>query len=401
MRGLMTDPFGNLIEDLPVKSNFHEGLSVLEYFVSTHGARKGLADTALRTADAGYLTRRLVDVAQEVIIRENDCYEGRMDEIKGVWVEDIKEGNETIEPLWERINGRYCMEDVVHPETGEVIVGANTDISEALAHEIEASGIKRVGVRSVLTCEARQGICAKCYGRDLATGMLVDPGVAVGIIAAQSIGEPGTQLTMRTFHTGGIAQKQLVGVANVRQRREETLRELHNDIARGIVSLEDNTEAPVAGAALPGDRQRVRAVQALLKVLEDEVGGLLRVVELFEARKPKGQAIVTEFSGEVAEIETKGLRRVIIHVAQPIRSDTSAGLLGETIAEDLPLTGDDVLPAGTEINEKIVRKFREAGVESVQLAQGAPCAVPRPASGGARSEGRTWRPAHRGSARSA
>jgi DNA-directed RNA polymerase subunit beta' len=364
MRGVMSDPFGNLIEDLPVKSNFHEGLSVLEYFVSTHGARKGLADTALRTADAGYLTRRLVDVAQEVIIREIDCGSTR-----GVFVEEIKEGNEIIEPLDERLFGRYVPEDVVHPVTGELILAAHEELDEEISKAVVAAGITRVPVRSVLTCEARQGVCAKCYGRDLATGLLVDPGVAVGIVAAQSIGEPGTQLTMRTFHTGGIAQKQLVGVANVRQRREETLRELHNDIARGIVSLDDSSSdaVPVAtSTATGGDRERVRAVQALLKVLEDEVGGLLRVVELFEARKPKGQAIVTEYNGDVAEIEIKGLRRVIINVDQAIKLDSSAGLIGEVLAEDVVL-GEDVLPSGTEIVEKHIKAFRSYEVPTIKL----------------------------------
>ncbi|HXG23627.1 MAG TPA: DNA-directed RNA polymerase subunit beta', partial [Chthonomonadales bacterium] len=207
MRGLMSDPFGNLIEELPIKSNFHEGLNVLEYFVSTHGARKGLADTALRTADAGYLTRRLVDVSQDVIIRGRDC-----GTTSGIYVEEIEENGEVIETLSERIKGRYACEDILHPETGEVLVQANTEISDAMAKQIEELGIKRVHVRSVLTCELRQGVCALCYGRDLATGRLVDIGVAVGIIAAQSIGEPGTQLTMRTFHTGGVAGKHLTGV---------------------------------------------------------------------------------------------------------------------------------------------------------------------------------------------
>ncbi|HEY3329977.1 MAG TPA: DNA-directed RNA polymerase subunit beta' [Capsulimonadaceae bacterium] len=364
MRGIMSDPFGNMIEDLPVKSNFHEGLSVLEYFVSTHGARKGLADTALRTADAGYLTRRLVDVAQEVIIREEDCGVQA-----GIYVQEIREGNEIIEPLWERLIGRNTFDDIADPATGEVLIERNVDITEDVAKKVEAAGVKRVGLRSVLTCESRQGVCAKCYGRDLATRQQVDPGVAVGIIAAQSIGEPGTQLTMRTFHTGGIAQKQLVGVANVRQRRQEALKELHQDISQGIVSLDEDREAGGAQSqsSASSDRERVRAVQAVLKVLEDEVGGLLRVVELFEARKPKGQAIVTEFGGTVAAVEQKGLRRVIIHVDQAIREETSAGLLGESLAEDLTLGSDDPIPAGTEINEKIAKKLRESGMTSIKL----------------------------------
>ena len=243
MRGLMADPTGKTIE-LPIKSNFREGLAVLEYFISTHGARKGLADTALRTADSGYLTRRLVDVAQDVIVREDDCGTN-----VGIWVDEIKDGGESIEPLIERLIGRYTMEDVVNPETGEVIVPANTEILEKQAEEIIAAGIKRVYIRSVLTCHSRYGVCRRCYGRNLATGHRVEIGEAVGIIAAQSIGEPGTQLTMRTFHTGGVA----------------------------------------------GD---------------DITQGLPRVEELFEARKPRGQAIITEIEGTVHITEMKGRREI-------------------------------------------------------------------------------------------
>jgi len=240
MRGLMADPSGRII-DLPIKSNFREGLTVLEYFISTHGARKGLADTALRTADSGYLTRRLVDVAQDVIVREEDC--GTKE---GVYVEEFTDGETVIETLEERIIGRYTLEDVVHPETGEVIVPADAEITEEHAAAIKAAGIKKVLIRSVLTCKTRHGVCQKCYGRNLATGFLVDVGEAVGIMAAQSIGEPGTQLTMRTFHTGGVAG-------------------------------------------------------------EDITQGLPRVEELFEARKPKGQAVIAEIDGivEIKEEEEK------------------------------------------------------------------------------------------------
>jgi DNA-directed RNA polymerase subunit beta' len=203
MRGLMAKPSGEIIE-LPIISNFREGLSILEYFISTHGARKGLADTALKTADAGYLTRRLVDVAQDVIVTEEDC-----GTLNGITTEAIKEGDEIIEALYDRILGRVALEDVVNPMTGEVIVKANEEIDETAAQAIEETDIERVKIRSVLTCEARKGVCAKCYGRNLATGRLVDLGEAVGIIAAQSIGEPGTQLTMRTFHIGGTAYRQV------------------------------------------------------------------------------------------------------------------------------------------------------------------------------------------------
>jgi len=245
MRGLMSDPSGRII-DLPIKANFREGLTVLEFFISTHGARKGLADMALRTADSGYLTRRLVDVAQDVIVREEDC--GTND---GIFLKAITDGDEVIEPLEERITGRVAAEDVVDPKTGEVLVRFNEEITEPIAEKIVAAGFEQVKVRSVLTCRTRHGVCAKCYGRNLATGRLADVGDAVGIIAAQSIGEPGTQLTMRTFHTGGVAG-------------------------------------------------------------EDITQGLPRVEELFEARKPKGQAIITEVSGTVKIVEVKGIRRVSI-----------------------------------------------------------------------------------------
>ncbi|MDD2400795.1 MAG: DNA-directed RNA polymerase subunit beta' [Clostridia bacterium] len=247
MRGLMADPSGRTIE-LPIKSNFREGLAVLEYFISTHGARKGLADTALRTADSGYLTRRLVDVSQDVIVREDDCGTN-----VGIYASEIKDGNEAIEPFRERIIGRFTMEDVLHPETGEIIVPTQTKIKEDDADCIIEAGIEKVYIRSVLTCKSRYGVCRKCYGRNMATGRMVEIGEAVGIIAAQSIGEPGTQLTMRTFHTGGVA----------------------------------------------GD---------------DITQGLPRVEELFEARKPRGQAIIAETDGEAKVNNLKERREIeIIH----------------------------------------------------------------------------------------
>ena len=198
----MAKPSGEIIET-PITSNFREGLSVLHYFISTHGARKGLADTALKTADSGYLTRRLVDVAQDVIIHEIDC--GTMDGIDAQG--DRRESGEIIEPLRERIIGRVTLERIADPFSGEVIVNQNEQLDEATATAIQEAGIEKVRIRSVLTCAARRGCCAKCYGRDLATGKLVELGLAVGVIAAQSIGEPGTQLTMRTFHIGGTASR--------------------------------------------------------------------------------------------------------------------------------------------------------------------------------------------------
>ncbi len=197
MRGLMADPSGRIVE-LPITSNFREGLTVLEYFISTHGARKGLTDTALKTADSGYLTRRLVDVAQDVIIREDDCGTDR-----GLTIKAIREGTEIIEPLEERLEGRYSRKTIRHPETKEVIARENDLITEAIATQIVDAGIEEVTIRSAFTCNTKHGVCKKCYGKNLATGTEVEVGEAVGIIAAQSIGEPGTQLTMRTFHTGG------------------------------------------------------------------------------------------------------------------------------------------------------------------------------------------------------
>ena len=200
MRGLMAKPSGEIIET-PIKANFREGLTVLQYFISTHGARKGLADTALKTADSGYLTRRLVDVAQDVIISEEDC-----GTLNGIYVGPIVESGEIIEPLRDRIVGRVSLDEIKDYE-GNAIVGVNEEITENLASEIQAAGVERVKIRSVLTCESRRGVCVKCYGRNLGTGTMVELGEAVGVIAAQSIGEPGTQLTMRTFHIGGTASR--------------------------------------------------------------------------------------------------------------------------------------------------------------------------------------------------
>ena len=242
MRGLMAAPNGKTME-LPVIANFREGLSVMEMFISTHGARKGMTDTALKTADSGYLTRRLVDVAQDVIIRETDCGTDR-----GLDVTAIREGNEMIEPLYDRILGRYTMKSVKDPKTGEVIVPANVMMDEELAQKVVDAGVEQVTIRSAFTCNTRHGVCEHCYGRNMATGDEVEVGEAVGTVAAQSIGEPGTQLTMRTFHTGGVA----------------------------------------------GD---------------DITQGLPRVQEIFEARNPKGRATITEVTGIVESVEENPAER--------------------------------------------------------------------------------------------
>ena len=246
MRGLIANTSGKAIE-IPIRANYREGLNILEYFISSRGARKGLADTALRTADSGYLTRRLVDVSQEVIIREQDCGTH-----EGIVVHDIREGNEMIEPMSERLIGRYSVEDVLHPETGELLVSKDKMMDEDDAKKIVNAGITELKLRSILNCEAKHGVCAKCYGSNLATGKPVHVGEAVGVIAAQSIGEPGTQLTMRTFHTGGIA------------------------------SAEDITQ------------------------------GLPRVEELFEARTPKREAVIAEIEGDVRIDEIKKNRHIVI-----------------------------------------------------------------------------------------
>ena len=251
MRGLMASPSGGILE-LPIKSNFREGLSVLEYFISAHGARKGLSDTALRTADSGYLTRRLVDVSQDIIIREWDCV-GDDTQKPGMWISSFTDLiNGTIESLQDRARGRWTIDDIVDPETGEVIVPADTLITPDQAEQIDKRGIEKIHIRTVLTCRSRIGLCSKCYGANMASGRIVRIGESVGIIAAQSIGEPGTQLTMRTFHTGGIASN------------------------------------------------------------EDITQGLPRVEELFEARKPKGLAIIAESAGRVTVSDTKKKREVII-----------------------------------------------------------------------------------------
>ena len=250
MRGLMADPSGEIIE-IPIRANFREGLTVLEFFISSHGARKGLADTALRTADSGYLTRRLVDVSHNVIVREDDCFERLGEQTQGIMVGDLYSGNNVVEPLEDRIRGRVAVHDIVHPETGEVLAPANEMITPQQAKKIVAAGIKEVQIRSVLTCKSENGVCRKCYGANMATGNLVDIGEAVGVIAAQSIGEPGTQLTMRTFHTGGVAG---------------------GDITQGLP----------------------------------------RVEELFEARKPRGQAVITEIGGVVSISDNKKKREVIV-----------------------------------------------------------------------------------------
>ena len=309
LAGLMADTSGNTIE-LPIKSNFREGLDVLEYFISAHGARKGLSDTALRTADSGYLTRRLVDVSQDLIIRETDCSAGK--QIPGMYVysfvnnratnsSDAKE--DILEPLQERITGRYLAEDIVDPATGEVIVEANHLVTPKRAEAIIKTGVDKVKIRTILTCRSHIGVCAKCYGTNMATGQTVQVGEAVGIIAAQSIGEPGTQLTMRTFHTGGVAGD------NITQ-------------------------------------------------------GLPRVEELFEARKPKMLAVLAEFGGTVSIVKTEKKTEIVItddegnSKAYPLSKDTR-----EKVVEGQVVAKGEEITEGSENPHDIVRIL---GVRAVQ-----------------------------------
>jgi len=423
MRGLMAKPSGEIIET-PITSNFREGLTVLEYFTSTHGARKGLADTALKTADSGYLTRRLVDVAQDVTIMEIDCGTPN-----GIWVGPLIEGGEIIQPLRDRILGRVALDDVLDPFTGEVLVRVGEEIVELLASKIENAGIDRVKIRSVLTCEARRGVCVKCYGRNLATGRMVEIGEAVGILAAQSIGEPGTQLTMRTFHIGGAASRVVeqstleckssgvvkflnlkalrtaqgdlvvmnrnsaIEILDEKGRKRESYPVVYGarlkvedgspvkagqilaewdpfatsilaeaggqvhwrDIILGVtlreevdevtglaekviveppskeelqprVSIKDKHGQTVFRCLLPvgarlrvEDGQVISAGDVIVKIpretmkTKDITGGLPRVAELFEARKPKDAAIISEIDGKVEFAGTiKGMRKVSI-----------------------------------------------------------------------------------------
>ncbi len=305
MRGLMASPSGRTIE-LPIRANFREGLTVLEFFLSSHGSRKSLADTALRTADSGYLTRRLVDVSQEVIVREQDCFAKRGEKVRGITVQEITIGNQVIESLEDRLIGRVAAEDILHPETGEIIVALNEKITHEKAHEIAEAGIKKAQVRSVLTCRNETGVCARCYGSNLATGGNVDIGEAVGIVAAQAIGEPGTQLTMRTFHTGGVATS------------------------------------------------------------EDITQGLPRVEELFEARKPKRDAILSEISGTVSIGENKKKREITVTSDEDTREQKVYAI---AYGSRLKVTNGQHVEAGTELIDGSINPhdlLRILGVKAVQ-----------------------------------
>lgn len=299
MRGLIANTSGKTIE-IPIRANYREGLNILEYFISSRGARKGLADTALRTADSGYLTRRLVDVSQDVIIREDDC-----GATEGLEIFDIKEGKEIIETMHERLIGRYLLEDFVDETTGEVLVSKDKLMDESDADIIVGKGVQRIKIRSMLECRAKHGVCKKCYGANLATRMPVTVGEAVGIIAAQSIGEPGTQLTMRTFHTGGVA------------------------------SAEDITQ------------------------------GLPRVEELFEGRKPKHLAIISEISGAVSFDEIKKSRHVVITNQET--GDSKAYLI--PFGSRIIVNEGDEIKAGTRLTEGSVNPHDVLAISGTQAVQ--------------------------------
>ena len=325
MRGLMAKPQkagaeGAQIIENPILSNFKEGLSVLEYFISTHGARKGLADTALKTADAGYLTRRLVDVSHDVIITEEDC-----GTLRGLVCSALKENEEVVASLYDRILGRVSVHDVIHPTTGELLVAGGQEITEAIAKKISDSPIESVEIRSVLTCESKHGVCAKCYGRNLATGRLVEKGEAVGVIAAQSIGEPGTQLTLRTFHAGGTASNiaansRLVAKYDCRVEFEE-LRVVEAKKATGddvqiVVGrlgeakfIDENTGIALSTHTLP--------YGSTLYVKE---GDKVKKGDMIAEWDPFNALIITEVSGTVK------LESVIENVTYKVESDESTGL---------------------------------------------------------------------------
>ncbi|HDM10383.1 MAG: DNA-directed RNA polymerase subunit beta' [Deltaproteobacteria bacterium] len=293
MRGLMAKPSGEIIET-PITSNFREGLTVLQYFISTHGARKGLADTALKTANSGYLTRRLVDVSQDVVVSEEDC--GTMD---GIWVDALVEGGEIIQRVSERVLGRVAVQDIIDPVTGEILVKANEEIDEEKVAKIESAGVERVKIRSVLTCQSRRGVCRRCYGRDLAHGRLVNIGEAVGIIAAQSIGEPGTQLTMRTFHIGGTASKR-VEQSTIQPRNNGTvkfvnLKTVENEEGN-LVVMNRNGELAIVGK---GGREIERYPVIYGAVLKVHDGDKVKTDQVLAEWDPFTIPIMTEVGGTV------------------------------------------------------------------------------------------------------
>jgi len=362
MRGLMAKPSGEIIEN-PITANFREGLTVLEYFISTHGARKGLADTALKTANSGYLTRRLVDVAQDAVVSEFDC--GTLD---GIRVTKLEEAGEVIQPLGDRILGRVVLEDVVDPLTGEVIVPANSELDEALVMSIEEAGIEEVVIRSVLTCQTRRGVCSMCYGRDLARGYRVNIGEAIGIIAAQSIGEPGTQLTMRTFHIGGAAARGKIEQSALETRTEGTMRLRNTQLAHkkdGTIVVMNRHGELVVMDDTGREREHHRLVYGAVLKVED--GARVRAGEVVAEWDPFAAPILTEVGGIVRYgdlvegvtviekvDEVTGLSRKIVIESRAADLRPRITISDPTTGEPLKLPGSDLearylLPVGANI----------------------------------------------------
>src|SRR5690606_1703841 len=369
MRGLMAKPQksgsgGEIIEN-PILSNFKEGLSVLEYFISTHGARKGLADTALKTADAGYLTRRLHDVAQDMVISEEDC-----GTLRGVTTSALKDNEDIVEPLYERILGRVSLHDVYDPLTNELVVAAGEEIDEDKARHIENSAIESVEIRSVLTCESKRGACAKCYGRNLSTGKLVQIGEAVGVIAAQSIGEPGTQLTLRTFHVGGTA-------SNIAAESQI--------VAKFAGKIEfENVRAVASGSAEGGDTQVVIGRSGELRIVDEKLGKVvmnnnipygaqlfvkdgqrLEKGDLICSCDPDNAVLVADFAGKVvfesvlegvtyreeSDEQTGHREKVIIDTRDKTKNPviTVVGKNGEEKSYNIPVGAHIIVGDGEEI----------------------------------------------------
>ncbi|MCC6859689.1 MAG: DNA-directed RNA polymerase subunit beta', partial [Bryobacterales bacterium] len=388
MRGLMAKPSGEIIET-PITANFREGLNVLQYFISTHGARKGLADTALKTADSGYLTRRLVDVSQDVIVAERDCGTS-----EGIFVEAIIESGEVIEPLRDRIVGRVALEDQ-HDYEGNIIVGVNQEITEELAAAIQAAGIERVKIRSVLTCESKRGVCVACYGRNLATGRMVEMGEAVGVIAAQSIGEPGTQLTMRTFHIGGTATRaaeqstqdaksdgfaKYINIVSVRNKQEERIAMNRNGYLAVLDEKGREKERyPVVYGAriLVEDNAPIRANQILLEwdpytfSILTEVGGAVHYKDLLEGVTMQEQ--VDEITGmaQLVVVDSPDEKRQPTIVVRP-----EAGARSETKRYLMPTKAHLMVREGDEVDAgDVLAKIPRETTKTKDITGGLPRVV--------------------------
>ncbi len=390
MRGLMAKPSGEIIET-PITANFREGLNVLQYFISTHGARKGLADTALKTADSGYLTRRLVDVSQDVIIAETDCGTG-----EGIYVEPIIESGEIIEPLRDRIVGRVALEDQKDYE-GNVIVGVNQEITEDLAAAIQAAGIERVKIRSVLTCESKRGVCVMCYGRNLATGRLVERGEAVGVIAAQSIGEPGTQLTMRTFHIGGTASRiseqstqdaksdgfaHYIGIQSVRSKAGELIamnRNGHMAVVDDKGREKERYQVVYGARILLEDGAPVKANQILLEwdpytfSILTEVSGIVHFKDLLESMTMMEQVDEVTGMSQLVVVDSIDEKRQPTIIVRP---DTAQGTRSEAKKYLMPTRAHLMVHVSEEVHAgDVLAKIPRETTKTKDITGGLPRVV--------------------------